>query len=169
MRSAIMIERDTDAVVRRFDAARDAASLRECVIDQQNFHRNLEPSWPDGESIAGDYLAYLDAECAAHNGCIIMAHSGGAPAGFICVVATVRNEAPDDPAPFAQIHDVYVKPEYRGQGVADRLLAEAERFARREGARVLRLGVLDGNARARGFYAKRGFREYAHVLTKSLE
>jgi ribosomal protein S18 acetylase RimI-like enzyme len=98
-----------------------------------------------------------------------MAHSGGAPAGFICVVATVRNEAPDDPAPFAQIHDVYVKPEYRGQGVADRLLAEAERFARREGARVLRLGVLDGNARARGFYAKRGFREYAHVLTKSLE
>ena len=164
-----MIDRDTGTIVRRFDAARDAASLRERVIDQQNYHRNLEPSWPDGESIARDYLAYLEAECAAHRGCIIMAHSGGRSAGFVCVVAAVRNEAPDDPAPFAQIHDIYVKPEHRGHGVADMLMAEAERFARGEGARVLRLGVLDGNERARGFYARCGFREYALVLTKSLE
>lgn len=164
-----MIDRQTQLVVRRFDPALDEESLRECVIEQQNFHRGLEPSWPDGGAIATRYLAYLNGQCAAHNGCILMAHSGENAAGFICVVAATANEAPDDPAPFAQIHDVYVKPEYRGQGAADLLMAEAERFARSNGARVIRLGVLEGNGRARRFYARRGFREYAHVLTKDLE
>jgi ribosomal protein S18 acetylase RimI-like enzyme len=164
-----MIDQTTRMTVRRFDAARDTESLRQCVIEQQDFHRTLQPSWPDGTAIAEDYLAYLDAECAAHNGCIIMAQCGQQIAGFICVVESTRNEAPDDPAPFAQIHDIYVKPEYRGQDVADMLMAEAERFARGNGAAVIRLGVLDGNERARAFYAKLGFHEYAHVLTKTLE
>ena len=164
-----MIDQQTRVVIRRFDATRDAESLRECVIQQQNVHRNIEPSWPDGDVIVGDYLAYLDAECAAHNGCIIMAHSGQQAAGFVCVVAQTRGEAPDDPAPFAWIHDIYVTPEHRGAGVANMLMAEAERFARAEGAHVLRLGVLDGNDRARRFYVRHGFREYTHVLTKPLE
>jgi ribosomal protein S18 acetylase RimI-like enzyme len=164
-----MIDQQTRVVIRRFDATRDAESLRECVIEQQNFHRNIEPSWPDGNAIVGDYLAYLDAECAGHNGCIIMAHSGPQAAGFICVVATTRGESPEDPAPFAWIHDIYVKPEHRGADVAGMLMAEAERFARAEGAEVLRLGVLDGNERARRFYVRHGFREHSHVLTKPLE
>jgi len=163
-----MIDQQTRVVIRRFDATRDAEPLRQCVIDQQNFHRGIEPSWPDGDAIVGDYLAYLDAECASHNGCIIMAHSGPQAAGFVCVVATMRGESPDDPTLFAWIHEIYVKPEHRGAGVANMLIAEAERFARREGAQVLRLGVLDGNERARRFYARHGFRECAHVLTKPL-
>jgi GNAT superfamily N-acetyltransferase len=164
-----MIDQKTRVVIRRFDAPRDAASLRECVIDQQNFHRNIEPGWPDGDAIVGSYLAYLDAECAADNGCVIMAHSAEHAAGFVCVVATTRGDPPDDPAPFAWIHDIYVKPEHRERGVAKLLMAEAERFARAEGAQVLHLGVLDRNERARRFYAKQGYREYTHVLTKPLE
>ena len=114
-------------------------------------------------------MTYLEAECAAHNGCIIMAQCGEQAAGFVCVVATTRGESPDDPAPFAWIHDLYVKPEHRRRGVASMLMAEAERFARDEGAQLLRLGVLDRNEHARRFYARHGFREYTHVLTKPLE
>ena len=156
-------------VIRRFDRARDAQLLRECVVDQQNFHRGIEPSWPDGDSIVRDYMAYLDTECAVHNGCIIMALCGAEALGFVCVVATTRGESPDDPTPFAWIYDLYVKPEHRRRGVASRLMAEAERFARGEGAQSLRLGVLDRNERARRFYVRHGFREYTHVLTKPLK
>ena len=49
------------------------------------------------------------------------------------------------------------------------LMAAAERFARGEGAHVLRLGVLDKNEAARRFYARQGFGEQAHVLTKRLD
>jgi GNAT superfamily N-acetyltransferase len=159
----------SEVLVRRFDAARDAEALRECVVDHQNFHRGLEPSWPDGDAIVSDYVAYLETQCADHNGRILMAHCGEQAAGFVCVVATTSGESPDDPAPFAWIQDLYVKPEYRRRGVATLLMAEAERFARGEGARSLRLGVLDRNESARSFYARHRFREYTHVLTKPLD
>jgi len=163
-----MIDLKTPVVIRRFDAARDTQSLRECVIDQQNYHRGIEPSWPDGDAIVGDYMAYLDAECAVHNGCIIMALGGEEALGFVCVVAATRGESPDDPTPFAWIHDLYVKPEHRRRGVASMLMAEAERFAHGEGAKWLRLGVLDRNEQARRFYVRHGFRDYTHILTKPL-
>lgn len=159
----------TQIVVRRFDPTRDAESLRSCIIDHQNFHRCLEPSWPSGDAIIGDYVAYLEAECAVHNGCIIMADYAEQTAGFVCVVASTRGESPEDPAPFAWVHDIFVKPEHRRRGVASVLMAEAERFARSQGARVLRLGVLDRNEHARALYVRHGFREHAHVLTKHIE
>ena len=158
----------TQIVVRRFDPTLDAESLRSCIIDHQNFHRSLESSWPSGDAIIGDYMAYLEAECAVHNGCIIMADYVKQTAGFVCVVASTRGESPEDPAPFAWIHDIFVKPEHRRRGVASVLMAEAERFARSQGARVLRLGVLDRNEHARAIYVRHGFREHAHVLTKTL-
>lgn len=158
----------THIAVRRFDPARDAPALRNCLIEQQNFHHGLQPSWPSGAAIIDDYLRYLDAECAAHDGCIFMADYAEQTAGFVCVVASTRNESPDDPAPFAWIHDIFVKPEYRRLGVASLLMAEAERFARSHGAHVLRLGVLDVNEHARDFYARQGFRAYTRVLTKTL-
>jgi GNAT superfamily N-acetyltransferase len=53
---------------------------------------------------------------------------------------------------------VYVAPEVRGAewGIADALLAGIEDWARREG-RALLLDVHEDNARARAFYARRGF------------
>lgn len=164
-----MIGVKTHIVVRRFDPAQDAESLKKCVIDQQNFHRALEASWPSGEAIVADYLTYLEKACADHRGAIFMADYAEQPAGFVCVVASTRGESPDDPAPFAWVHDIFVRPEHRQHGVASSLMAEAERFARSEGSRVIRLGVLDRNDQARAFYARHGFREYTHVLTKTLE
>jgi GNAT superfamily N-acetyltransferase len=164
-----MIDMKADVVVRRFDPARDADSLRTCIIDQQNFHRGLEPSWPSGDAIIEEYITHLDKECALHNGCILMAEYAEQPAGFVCVVASMLGESPEDPAPFAWIHEIYVKPEHRRRGVASALMVEAEHFARSHGARRLRLGVLDRNEHARALYASRGFHEHAHVLTKTLE
>ena len=155
-------------IVRQFDPARDAESLRTCLIDQQNVHRGIEPSWPSGDAIVSDYLTYLETECAVHDGCIFMAEHADETVGFVCVVASTRGGAPDDPAPFAWIYDVFVKAGHRRRGVAGMLMAEAERFASSRGARQLRLGVLDRNEPARAFYARHGFRDYTRVLTKTL-
>src|SRR4029078_2614746 len=122
-----------------------------------DFHRGLESSWPEGTAIVDDYLRYLDDECAAHDGVVMLAESSGAVVGFVCVVASTRGDAPDDPAPFAWIHDVFVKAEYRRQGIALHLLAEAEAFARARGARQVRLGVLARNEGAQTFYRRQGF------------
>lgn len=155
--------------IRRFDPDRDAEALRACVIDQQDFHRSLESSWPSGREVVDEYLRFLQTACARHDGCILMADYAGETAGFACVAASTRGESPDDPAPCAWIYDLFVKPACRRRGVASLLMAEAERFAHSHGARTVRLGVQARNAHARRLYAKRGFRDYSHVLSKTLE
>jgi GNAT superfamily N-acetyltransferase len=157
-----------DTYVRPNDAARDAEGLRQCVIEQQDFHRNLEPSWPTGDTIVDEYLEYLWDRCADQDGVVMVADRDGELVGFICVVASMRNDAPDDPAPFAWVHDIFVRPAFRRAGIATKLMAEAETFAQAHSASTLRFGVLGRNTKARAFYAQQGYREYVLVMTKSL-
>lgn len=156
-------------IVRPYDPVRDAQALRDCVIEHQDFHRAVEPSWPEGQAIVDRYITYLEAQCAAHDGRVMIAEWRGAVVGFACVVASTRGESPDDPSTFAWVHDVFVKPAHRRLGVARMLMAEAESFSRARGARLLRLGVLNGNTGARAFYRGQGFRDYVRVLTKALD
>jgi ribosomal protein S18 acetylase RimI-like enzyme len=55
------------------------------------------------------------------------------------------------------VESMWVKPAYRGLGVARELLREVERLARLEGRDGLRLYVLEGNPRTERFYTRLGF------------
>lgn len=57
----------------------------------------------------------------------------------------------------AEVANVAVAPEARGQGVGARLLDEALAVARRHGAASVYLEVRDSNVAARALYASRGF------------
>ena len=63
-------------------------------------------------------------------------------------------------APLANIHDVYVKPGFRRQGVAHKLFTFIERQAREMGFCKLTLEVLEGNLPAQETYRKMGFAPY---------
>lgn len=64
-------------------------------------------------------------------------------------------------APLLNIHDLIVNRDYRGLGLSQRLLAEAEQHARGQGCCKLTLEVLAGNQVAREAYRKFGFAGYA--------
>jgi len=70
----------------------------------------------------------------------------GAVAGFIMIVGD-------------EAEQVYVAAAHRGKGVADALLAEAERQVRANGHDVAWLAVVEGNGRARSFYERMGWRD----------
>jgi ribosomal protein S18 acetylase RimI-like enzyme len=53
---------------------------------------------------------------------------------------------------------MWVAPEYRGQGIADQLVAAVCDLARESGALSVTLWVTDVNDRARAFYRRLGFR-----------
>ena len=75
-----------------------------------------------------------------------VAERGGVVAGFVVVV--------DD-----EVEQVYVDRDWRGQGVAERLLRQAEEVIGRGGRRTAWLAVVAGNTRARRFYARMGWRD----------
>jgi ribosomal protein S18 acetylase RimI-like enzyme len=62
--------------------------------------------------------------------------------------------------PLVNVHDVAVLPAYRGQRVAEKMLALVEDIARERGACKLTLEVLQGNAGAIRLYQRVGFANY---------
>ena len=63
--------------------------------------------------------------------------------------------------PLMNVHDVYVAPAYRSQGVSRRMLQRVEAEARARGCGKLTLEVLDGNTAAIASYRRFGFETYA--------
>ena len=59
----------------------------------------------------------------------------------------------------AEIKRMYVKPAYRGAGIAGTILAELELRARRHGFEAIRLDTHDRLAEAVGMYLSAGYRE----------
>jgi ribosomal protein S18 acetylase RimI-like enzyme len=76
-------------------------------------------------------------------------------AGAQGMVAGVRDET--DPA-VAHLMAMWVHPSIRGSGGADELVAAVVVWARSEGAKLVRLQVIQENERARRCYARNGFR-----------
>lgn len=62
--------------------------------------------------------------------------------------------------PLVNVHDVAVLPQYRGQRVAEKMLAMVEKIACERGACKLTLEVLQGNAGAIKLYRRVGFASY---------
>ena len=75
----------------------------------------------------------------------------GEVAGFVMVVGD-------------EIEQVYVAAAHRGAGVADALMAEAERSIRLAGHSSAWLAVVAGNARARRFYERQGWTDAGPFL-----
>lgn len=82
---------------------------------------------------------------------------GGLPIGLVNCIEGFSTFACQ---PLVNVHDVAVLPAYRGQRVAEKMLALAEEIARERGACKLTLEVLPGNAGAIKLYHRVGFASY---------
>src|ERR1700730_1494629 len=77
------------------------------------------------------------------------------PAGARGMVAGLRDEADLE---VVHLMAMWVHPKVRGSGGADELVEAVLAWAQSEGAKVVRLKVIQGNDRARRFYERMGFR-----------
>jgi ribosomal-protein-alanine acetyltransferase len=81
---------------------------------------------------------------------ILIAELAGAPAGY--AMALFRKGAS-----VARLYSIAVDPDFRGRGLAEKLLAEAARQAAKRGARRLRLEFRPSNSAAQRLYERAGF------------
>lgn len=88
----------------------------------------------------------------------ILAFVDGVPAGLVNMF---EGFSTFKCAPLMNIHDVTVHPDFRGRGLARRMLAMAEAIAIERGCCKLTLEVLDGNHPAKALYRSLGFAGYA--------
>lgn len=87
----------------------------------------------------------------------VLAFDGEQPVGLVNCIEGFSTFACQ---PLVNVHDVAVLASHRGRGVAEQMLALAERIARDRGAVKLTLEVLSGNRPAMRLYERIGFAGY---------
>jgi ribosomal protein S18 acetylase RimI-like enzyme len=143
--------------------------LRTCVVELQDYEHDLEPALPRGEQMADAYLEFLFERCTRWRGRLFVAEIGDAIVGFVGILTKVPPDAPDEnQSEYAYISDLVVLPAHRRHGVGRALLRHAEAFARGNGAKTLRIGVLATNRTALDLYHRSGFIDYHVQLVKVL-
>ena len=87
----------------------------------------------------------------------VLALAGGTPAGLVNCFEGFSTFASK---PLVNVHDLAVSPQFRGQGLATKMLALVAQIAQQRGACKLTLEVLQGNATAIRTYTQAGFAGY---------
>ena len=77
------------------------------------------------------------------------------------VVGCIALRPLEEMAGCGEVKRLYVKPEYRGQGIAERLLEALEAYARAAGYEAIYLDSKDDLKAALRFYARHGYAECA--------
>ncbi|WP_230531385.1 GNAT family N-acetyltransferase [Microvirga roseola] len=120
----------------------------------------------------GGAIGYYDElmqRLAARKGRIILAEANGIIVGAMGF--SLDQDAAymsDDVRRHGTVTDLVVHEEWRGRGIGQMLLAEAERLTKAAGHKRLMIGVLVANERADRTYRQFGFEPYVSILKKEL-
>ena len=111
-----------------------------------------------GETLSDFVKANLARELAARpQAYSVLAFDGEQPVGLVnCIEGFSSFKC----KPLVNVHDVAVLASHRGRGIAEAMLAEAERIAVERGAVKMTLEVLSGNAPAVKLYRRIGYEGY---------
>jgi ribosomal protein S18 acetylase RimI-like enzyme len=111
-----------------------------------------------GEPLSDFTKTHLVRELAARpQAYSVLAFDGEAPVGLVNCIEGFSSFACK---PLVNVHDVAVLAGHRGRGIAEAMLAEAERIALERGAIKMTLEVLSGNASAMRLYQRIGYAGY---------
>ncbi len=156
--------------IRPYVSDTDGEQLRACVIELQNFEREIDPRMPSGEEIVDDYIIAMLFRCRMCDGQVLVADVDGEIAGYVTMLNRVQSDDLDDGnLEFGLVADLLVRNAYRGTGLGRELMAAAESFAKEHDVRWLRISVMSENAAARKLYASSGFSEIYVELEKDLD
>ena len=103
----------------------------------------------------------------AATGGVYAARRGDVVVGFASVTLERGRYASD--ATRGVVHNVYVSPDFRGDGIGSDLLDAAEAALNDAGASTVALDAMAANESARRFYRRRGYAPHRVELEKSLE
>ena len=155
-------------LIRKYNPG-DINAIKQCLVELQDFERKYDCRMVDGITTVNELMKHLIKNCDTQCGTIFVAEENNIVIGFVAVQAKVKSkDIHDKPYLYAYISDLFVAGEWRGKRVGQRLLTEAEAFARSQNAKTLKLDVFAENMDALNLYKRIGFEAYLISLEKKL-
>ena len=146
-------------LIRDFDEKAHLAGVRACLIELQDFERSLDHRLPSGAAIVDDFIPQMLNRCKKCNGRVLVGELDEKVVGFATILAKVKSEElVDGDIEYGLVSDLVVASAHRKQGIGRKLLEAAESYARSNGVRWLRIGVLAENHSADSLYESMGFK-----------
>ena len=141
-----------------FDGRVHMDSIRDCVIELQDFERRIDPRLPRGIDIVDDYISEMLDRCAKCEGRVLVAEVDGEVIGYASVMAKVSSdEIEDGDLVYGLVSDLIILEGHQRKGFGRQLLEAAEMYARSRDVKTLRIGVLSSNKPALDLYVSQGF------------
>jgi ribosomal protein S18 acetylase RimI-like enzyme len=163
-----MPSRKRPLVVRRArDADRPALDALWQSVDE--LHASLLPGYFRKARSPARPGSFVDEAMESRDQTLLVAELGGEVIGLVHVEIYDTPPLPVMvPRRRAHIEDIVVHPRKQRGGVGKRLMEEAARWAREQGATQIVLTVWRGNEVAQRFYESLGYKEVSRVLERDL-
>ncbi|MFH1285912.1 MAG: GNAT family N-acetyltransferase [Candidatus Micrarchaeota archaeon] len=131
------------------------------------FHKTLFPEhFKTKRDALARYKTFLKKRLKAKNAAVFVAEANGQIIGHIMVS---RNKLPPVySAREAYVDELFVKPNYRGKGVATALLQQAQKWAKEKKYNVIAISVNIKNTRAKKLYENFRFKPFNLALKKKI-
>lgn len=141
------------------------------MAELQDHERRLLPHMmPSGADIAVASFNYLQQRCEKNNGRIFLAVIDDKAVGLLGVFVE-HEDVPHITAEYRRyvyISELVVLPNYRGQGIAQQLMQQAEAYGRELGFNTIRVSALAKNTATCDFYDLQGYDREEVVFSKPL-
>ncbi len=145
--------------------SRDSEALLGLWLDLVLHHRRLDPDYPSLPGIREALLGEVERGLRAPGCQIWLAEDDGAPVGFLFA----ELDGPEGGASSGGsgwIHELYVEPDWRRQGLARALVDEASAFFDERGRSRFSVRVESANQEGLSFWRELGLEERARILEK---
>jgi len=150
--------------------SRDLAAVGRLGAMLMRTHYAFDPQrfLPPGESAESGYAHFLGSVMKSRDACVFVADENGDVAGYIYVALEPLSwKELRGPAGF--IHDILVREESRGAGIAKQLLSAGIDWLREQGAPRVLLWTAAPNEIAQRLFRGLGFRDTMLEMTMELD
>ena len=146
--------------VSSIEEAKECDKLLTLLIqDEKKYNDNTK----DGYKVDNWYPNFIDKDYSQ----LFIAVNDNEILGYTYVKIITSDDSPEIYTE-ASISGIYIKENFRRQGIATKLINEAKKWCISKGVIYFKLNVLEGNNPALNLYRKLGFTDFSRVLRMKL-
>ena len=146
----------------------DVESIKQCLIDIQDFERMLDPNRLEGIEVAQNYLEHLLSLGKQNAGNVFVVEVDSEIVGMISVYIETDMKHFREKRSYAYISDVIILPEYSDKGIMKDLLTKAEEYAISKKVTTIQTSVLAKHSEHIDGFQRNGYHNAEIILRKNL-